>query len=339
MLRCVTAKNAISGPVEKLGRLLRGIPSGAAVLASADRGSVADHRCWLGSSGEALQRIRRFSTSKRYSIRRVDYPWKVELEREAWTFMKEEMVQHFETQPARDSTVHIRAVDWPPFTMKEELWEKGRLPALITRHGVQRKVMFNKAEIESIAFDEPQGHLSNLFKGRLFRVHVGEWIEECVVADVSCHPVDQELYFVRLHRHVPGQLMTVPIPVTIAGLWGCPGYQKGGHVDLAMPTIDCECVGGTIPPPFIVDVSDLKLEHPYSKITLADLKHTLPKDGTTRFSRNYTMEEEVIMCYEPRSVPEVPLPPDWEDPNFERQGGIRYHLTYTGFWPKQTTRA
>lgn len=57
-----------------------------------------------------------------------------------------------------------------------------------------------------IAFDEPHGHLSHLFKGRLFRVSVGHWIEECVVTDVSTHPVEQELNFVRFDRHVPGKM-------------------------------------------------------------------------------------------------------------------------------------
>ena len=28
----------------------------------------------------------------------------------------------------------------------------------------------------------------------------------------------------------------VPIPVSISGLFGCPGYRKGGHVDVMLPT-------------------------------------------------------------------------------------------------------
>merc|ERR1712194_142635 len=144
-------------------------------------------------------------------------------------------------------------------------------------------------------------------------------------------------YFVRFERHVPGQVTTVPIPVSLSGFWGCPGYRHGGHVDLAMPIIECECVGNSIPPPFIIDVSKLKLEAPYGKITLQDIKNVLPDDGTVRFSRQYDMDQEVVMCYDPKTVPEVPLPADYEDPNFDHRGG-RYHLTYTGFWPKQTTR-
>jgi len=222
--------------------------------------------------------------------------------------------------------------------LKEELLEKGRLPALITKYGHCRKIHFNKQEVERIAFDEPEGHLSHLFKGRLFRVHVSDWIEECVVSDLSAHSVEQELYFVRFNRHVPGQMTTIPIPVTLSGLWASPGYRKGGHVDLAMPTIWCEVVGEAIPPPFLIDVSSLSMDAPYGKITLEDLKEALPSDGTVRFSRQYTMQEEVVMCYDPKSIPEVPLPDDYKDPNFDRVGG-RYHLTYTGFWPKQTTRS
>eukprot|EP00927_Polykrikos_kofoidii_P021462 TRINITY_DN20289_c0_g1_i1.p1 TRINITY_DN20289_c0_g1~~TRINITY_DN20289_c0_g1_i1.p1 ORF type:complete len:317 (-),score=56.54 TRINITY_DN20289_c0_g1_i1:59-1009(-) len=282
-------------------------------------GSTSIALCAVGAS-------RHFS-SKGYSIRRVDYPWKAVLLKESWKFMKQEMINHFQSQPQRDSTVHLLGRPWPRFMMKEEILEKGRVPALITKYGVERRMTLDK------------GHLSHLFKGRLFRIHYEDWIEECVVADCSVHPVEQEMYFVRFNRHVPGKLTNVPIPVTLAGLWGCPGYQKGGHVDLSMPTVNCECVGDTIPPPFIVDVSNLKLDDPYGRITLRDIKHKLPSDGLTRFSRNYTLDEEVVMCYDPKAIGEVPLPPDWKDPNFDKGDGRRYHLTYTGFWPKQTTRA
>jgi hypothetical protein len=279
----------------------------------------------------------RASTSKRHNIKRVYYPWKAELERNSWKFLKQEMVAFFQNSPARDSTVHIRAEAWPLFTMKEVLLEQGRLPAVICKHGPNRKIQFSKAEMERIAFDEPEGHLSHLFKGRLFRIHVGKWIEECVVTDVSTHPVNQELYFVRFERHVPGKMTTLSIPVSISGLWGCPGYRSGGHVELAMPTIKCEVVGDVIPPPFIVDVSNLRLENPYGKISLQELKKALPSDGTVRFAREYSLEEEVVTCYDPKVIGEVPLPDDYQDPNFNHRAG-RYHLTYTGFWPKQTTR-
>lgn len=277
--------------------------------------------------------------SKRHKIRRVDYPWKQEILKYSWNFLKEEMVQHFQNQPERDSTVNLVASEWPRFTMKEELLEAGLLPTLIAGWGPPRRAVLNKAEIESIAFDEAEGHLSHLFKGRLFRIQVGEWIEECVVEDVAVHPVDQVMYFVRFRRHVPGKVTTLPIPVSLSGLWGCPGYKSGGHVELAMPTIDCECVGEHIPPPFIIDVTKLKMEHPYSRITLEDIRNQLPEDGTVRFARHYDEKNaEVVMCYDFKSVPEVPLPPEWEDPNFNHRAG-RYHLTYTGFWPRQTTRS
>lgn len=289
------------------------------------------------SAVAAMRTTQRSSTSRRYNVKRIDYPWKAELQRDAWSFLKQEMVAHFQNSPARDSTIHIRAEQWPRFAMKEELLENGRLPAVICKSGPSRKITFNKTDMEQIAFDEPNGHLSNLFKGRLFRLHVDNWVEDCVVSDVSTHAVEQELYFVRFERHVPGNITTLPIPVSLSGLWGCPGYRSGGHVELSMPTIHCEVVGEKIPPPFIVDVTGLRLEAPYGKITLSELSHALPSDGTVRFSRHYQPEEEVVTCYDPKALGEVPLPHDWQDPNFDHRGG-RYHLTYTGYWPKQTTR-
>lgn len=279
----------------------------------------------------------RRSTSKRFKIHRVAYPWKAELERMSWDFLKQEMVSYFQVQGHRDSTVHVRATPWPKFTTKDQILEGGKLPAIISKYGKDRRIILNKEEMEKVAFDEPEGHLSYLFKGRLFRIHVDNWIEECVVADVLTHPVEQELYFVRFQRHVPGRVTTLPIPVTLAGLWGCKGYHKGGHVELAMPTVMCECVGETVPPPFLVDVSNLELEAPYGKITLGDIKDLLPADGLTRFWRKYSMDEEVVQCFDPKAIGEVPLPPDYLDPNFQSKKG-RYNLTYTGYWPRQTTR-
>lgn len=281
---------------------------------------------------------RRGFARKQIAIRRVDYPWKAQILKESWHFLHQEMIEHFKNQPQHDSTVHIRAQQWPRFTMTQQILEANRIPALITRYGPERRVVFDKEELTRIAFDEPQGHLSHLFKGRLFRVHVDDWIEECIVADCSTHAVEQELYFVKFERHVPGNMTKVPIPVTLSGVWGCPGYQKGGFVDLSMPTVMCEVVGDRIPPPLIVDVGNLHLEDPYGRITLADMKSMLPADGTVRFAREYSLDEDVVMCYDPKKVPEVPLPADYEDPNFVHRGG-RYHLTYTGFWPKQTTRS
>ncbi|CAJ1434777.1 unnamed protein product [Effrenium voratum] len=230
------------------------------------------------------------------------------------------MVGYFRNSVERDSTVHMRADPWPRFTMKEYLLENGLLPGVICKYGPNRKVTFNKAEMEKIAFDEEQGHLSNLFKGRLFRLHVGRWIEECIVKDVATHPVDQELMFVRFERHIPGKMTVVPIPVSISGLWGCPGYRKGGQVEIGLPTVKCEVVGDHIPPPFVVDVSNLHLENPFGKITLRQLQPLLPKDGTVRFAREYSLDEEVVTCYDPKVLGETPLPHDWQDPNFIHRG-------------------
>lgn len=290
---------------------------------------------WRAEPQRASRRA--FGSSKIHKIRRVDCPWKSELLRDSWHFLKQEMVHHFQAQPQRDSTVHIHAIEWPKFTMKEELLEQGLMPSTIKKYGPPRRVAFNKAELERVAFDEEDGHLSHLFKGRLFRVYVGKWIEECVVLDCNVHPVERLLEFVSFARHVPGRVTEVPVPVTLSGLWGCPGYRNGGHVELAMPTIRVECVGEKIPPPFIVDVTRLRLDSPYGKITLRDIQGALPSDGTARFAREYTLDEEVVMCYNPKAVPEVPLPQDWRDPNFKHRGGY-YHLTYTGFWPKQVQR-
>ncbi|CAJ1357817.1 unnamed protein product [Effrenium voratum] len=231
------------------------------------------------------------------------------------------MVGYFRNSVERDSTVHMRADPWPRFTMKEYLLENGLLPGVICKYGPNRKVTFNKAEMEKIAFDEEQGHLSNLFKGRLFRLHVGRWIEECIVKDVATHPVDQELMFVRFERHIPGKMTVVPIPVSISGLWGCPGYRKGGQVEIGLPTVKCEVVGDHIPPPFVVDVSNLHLENPFGKITLRQLQPLLPNDGTVRFAREYSLDEEVVTCYDPKVLGETPLPHDWQDPNFIHRGG------------------
>lgn len=308
---------------------------GSLAAAAARPSALCTPALRLGAVAGAQQRrgYRKF-----YKVRRVDYPWKDEILKESWGFLHQEMIDHFQTQPQHDSTVHIRAEQWPRFTMTQQILEANRVPAQITRYGPERRVVFDREELKRIAFDEPQGHLSHLFKGRLFRVHVDDWIEECVVADCSVHPVEQEIYFVKFERHVPGKMTKLPIPVTLSGVWGCPGYQKGGFVDISMPTVMCEVVGDHIPPPFLVDVGDLHLDDPYGKITLGDLQSLLPKDGTVRFAREYSLDEDVVMCYDPKKFPEVPLPADYEDPNFVHRGG-RYHLTYTGFWPKQTTRS
>ena len=72
--------------------------------------------------------------------------------------------------------------------------------------------------------------------------------------------VDRKMYFVRFERHVPFKTCTtVKIPVTLAGMYGCPGQLKGGHIELKMPTVEVEVVGDRFPPPFLVDCSRLTL--------------------------------------------------------------------------------
>jgi len=163
--------------------------------------------------------------------------------------------------------------------------------------------------------------------------------EQVYVQDVSCHVVEKEIYFIRFARHVPfKQMATVPIPVSLVGVYGCPGQLRGGHVNLTMPTINCEIVGDRFPAPFLVDCSRLGL---MGIITLADIQKAMLEqfEGTVRFAREYEnlTDHEVASCYDPKSNPEQPLPQDYDDPNFHHRQG-KYHVTYTGYWPKQYTR-
>eukprot|EP00397_Hematodinium_sp_SG-2012_P049802 GEMP01057592.1.p1 GENE.GEMP01057592.1~~GEMP01057592.1.p1 ORF type:complete len:289 (+),score=53.64 GEMP01057592.1:193-1059(+) len=277
-------------------------------------------------------------------FKRHDYPWGHELKQQGWHTMKREMIAHFREKPRMDTRVNITAKLWPRFASKEMIENEGLLPARIKKYGVDRGICLPKKEMLSYAFDEDLGHLSHLFKARLYHIHIPELnlVERCVVKQVKSHVVDKELDFVSFDRHVPYEHYTeVDIPVTMIGLYGCPGALKGAQIDLAMPTIKCEVIGDYIPPPFAVDCSRLRLEQPYGKITIEDMLPLLPKDKTARFSRTYENLDahDVIMCYDPADFPEQPLPDDWVDPNFLDKFGKRIHLTYTGFWPKQTTRS
>ena len=60
-------------------------------------------------------------------------------------------------------------------------------------------------------------------------------------------------------------MSVVPIPVSLIGSYGCPGQLKGGHIDLHMPTVNCEIVGDRFPPPLQVDCSRLNLDAPYGE--------------------------------------------------------------------------
>lgn len=186
--------------------------------------------------------------------------------------------------------------------------------------------------------------------------------EILIYADhVSAHTVEQELHFVRFKRHIPFKTVsTVPVPVTLVGTYGCPGQLKGGHIELNMPTVDCEVIGEEFPPPFLVDCSKLNIDTVeeglnYGRITLEDLQplldegQTVRSDNgedvpTVRFARKYLNdgqsldETEVVFCYDLKKVPLQPLPEDYDDPNFYNRAGKKIHLTYTGYRPKQTTR-
>ena len=248
------------------------------------------------------------------------------------------MKDFFKFRPVRDSSVSLSARSWPQYAAKERLLEEGFIPAKIWKHGYDRQVILKKSDLLPVAFDDgPNAHVSHLFKGRLFKIAVDdEYLEECVVSDYKAHPVNKEIFFVNFARQPAGILSTIPVPITLTGLFGCPGVTAGGTVDLAMPTVDLEISGLNIPPPIMVDCSSLRLEVPYSKVTLADIKNLLPKG--VRLSRKYQRplsNHDVVMCYDHRAIEEKPLPLDYQDPNFIRPSGKKYHLTYSGFWPKQ----
>ncbi|CAD7959318.1 unnamed protein product [Amoebophrya sp. A25] len=316
------------------------------------RRQTNDSQCGIARGRTTPVEGQRRFFGKMRSVRRVLYPWQQELQRDAWAFMHQEMIAHFRSPEREDPTrslVRLNARLWPKFCSKEMiLEEKDRLPGLITRHGPDRGIVLRVPDIMPHAFDEEGGHLSHAFKGKLFRIHIEDtgFDELCYISDVRAHTVDKKLYFLRFDRHVPyKQMSTVDIPVSLLGVYGCPGQLKGSHVELAMPTVKCEIVGEEFPSPFLVDCSRLSnrmdgMDLHYGRITLADIEHLLePYKGLVRFSRQYTNleETEVVMCYDVTDVPEQPLPADWKDPNFDNRQG-RYHLTYSGFWPKQVQR-
>ena len=288
--------------------------------------------------------ISRFCTaSKQYRIKRVDYPWLKYTRSQAWRSLHADMIDFFRHRlPTRSSAVEVSAEQWPRYVAKEQLLNEGYVPAVVWKHGEERRVVFRREEIERIAFDDvgENSHVSALFKARLMRVVVDkEWIESCVVSDVSAHVNNRELFFLKLARHVPGIVTTVDLPISLIGLLGCPANLQGANVDLTMPTVRIECIGEEIPPPILLDVSKLKFEAPYTKITLGEVEALLPQDGKTRLSREYTQkdreEKEVVMCYDIRGIEEKPLPGDYQDPNFFNRKGRKYHVTYSGFWPRQ----
>ena len=281
--------------------------------------------------------------SKHYRIKRVDYPWLQFMRSQSWKSLHREMIDYFRSsKPERSSTVTIKAKSWPRFASKEQLVNEGFVPAIVWKHGEERRVVFDRTDIEPIAFDDvgENSHISNLFKARILNIVVDdEWLETCVVSDTSAHVNNRELHFLKLARHVPGKVTTVDLPISLTGLLGCPATLQGANVDLAIPTIRVECIGDQIPPPILLDVSRLRFEPPYTAITLGDVEKLLPQDGKVRLSREYSLEDrtqkEVVLCYEIRGIEERPLPGDYQDPNFFNRKGKKYHVTYSGFWPRQ----
>jgi len=258
--------------------------------------------------------------------------------------MKQQMIAHFKERPIIDTVVKVEAKLWPRFASKEMILDQGLLPARIKKYGIERGICLPMEKMLRYAFDEEKGHLSHLFKARMYHIDIPELNlqERCLISQVKSDPVDRKLYHLSFNRHVAFEhYSAVDIPVTMIGLFGCPGALAGAHIDLSMPTIRCEVIGDYCPPPFNVDCSGLRNDKPYGRITLEDIKHLLPEDGTVRFSREYEdpREAEVVMCYEPSDFPEKPLPADYQDPNFMNRLGKKLHLTYTGFWPKQSTRS
>ncbi|CBZ55315.1 conserved hypothetical protein [Neospora caninum Liverpool] len=173
-----------------------------------------------------------------------------------------------------------------------------------------------------------------VFQARLFRLRIGKWIEECIPTFVQADPVARRLYFVKFERHVEGKISEVDIPTTMVGLLACPAYQRGYHVELVMPTIRCQCVGADIPPPFFVDVSRLHYSPPYTAITLQDLQHLLPSDGSARFHPSYNVAtQEVAWAYEVGTLPDAPLPADYVDPNFINRKGQKMDVVFRSHFP------
>ena len=283
------------------------------------------------------------SASKHYRIKRVEYPWLKYMRSQSWKGLHAEMVDFFRRKkPNRSSTVTIPAKSWPRFVSKEQLISEGFVPGVIWKHGEERRIIFKREHIDPVAFDDvgENSHISNLLKARLVKLIVDdEWLENCVVSDVTSHVNNRELFFLRLARHVPGKVTSVDLPISLIGLLGCPAILQGAQVDLTMPSIKIECIGEEIPPPILVDVSKLRFEPPYSKVTLGEVEKLLPTDGNTRLSRDYTekdrMSKEVVLCYEVRGIEERALPNDYQDPNFFNRKGRKYHVTYSGFWPRQ----
>ena len=246
----------------------------------------------------------------------------------AWDNLHAEMIHFFKIRPIRSSNVSLSARSWPRYAAKERLLEEGFIPAIVWKYGIERKIILRKEDILPIAFDDgPDAHVSNLFTGRLFRIGIDDdYYEDCLVSDFKAHPVNKELYFISFARKPSSVSAEFEIPVTLTGLFGCPGVVAGAQIELMMPKVKIR--GKTVPPPFLVDCSGLKLD---SSIKLVDLQEMLPEDCLFVGKP----DEEVVSCYDHKSLEEQQIPSDYQDPNFFRPSGKKYHLTYSGFWPRQ----
>jgi hypothetical protein len=281
--------------------------------------------------------------SKHYRIKRVDYPFLRFARSQAWNELHKQMVTFFrQERPSRSSSVAIQARFWPPFVSKEQLLSEGLVPGIIWKYGDEVRVVFDRADIELLAFDDvgDNSHVSNLFTARTLKVRIQNgWTERCVVSDFKAHLNNRELFFLKLARHVSGKVTTVNLPISLTGLLGSTATLQGAQMALVHPTVKIECIGDEIPPPLLLDVSSLQFRAPYTSVKLGDLIDLLPKDGKTRLSRDYSHQDleelEIVQCYEIRGIEERPLPQDYQDPNFFNRKGRKYHVTYSGFWPRQ----
>lgn len=176
-----------------------------------------------------------------------------------------------------------------------------------------------------------------VFKARKLRVYVGPWIEEVMIDHANVDPVAKHLWYLKMKRLAPDQLTEVDLPLTMVGLLGCPAYLQGAQVELAAPTVKVEVIGTEIPPPLIVDVSNLKYIAPSTSLYLRDLNDQLPKNGSVRFSRNLDVNStEIAWAYMAGRIPELKLDASYEDPNFlGPKRRHKYMLTYKNYWPKQ----
>eukprot|EP00920_Eleutheroschizon_duboscqi_P006878 GHVT01016028.1.p1 GENE.GHVT01016028.1~~GHVT01016028.1.p1 ORF type:complete len:321 (-),score=49.15 GHVT01016028.1:857-1819(-) len=263
-----------------------------------------------------------------------------ELNQQVWPHLHREMINFFKrVRPPRDSTAVLYPRPWERFLRREYLLGAHMVPCELAGFGPRRRFCLPAADVSSLAFDEAEGHLSYLFSGRMYHLNFpGEATELAVVSHVEVDQVERSIYFVRFARHIPGQITSVKIPLTLHGLLACPAYLNGYHVELASPVVRCQVAGRVIPPPLQVDVSELRYAEPYKAINLRSLLPHLPPDGSVRFHPDYDLDaEEIAWTYDPSTYPETPLPADWVDPNFIDKDGrnMLRRVSYRGGYSRR----